>query len=398
MSIELLDKKGEESTVYGSAELLIELSVKEGDIVWLGCHDCLRIPAMVCIDDEVLGARVIKIPPTMQYFGHPTCTIQACTVDIKLDLPVCVRPLGRPVVKNLLLRERKTSEYPPVGSARRLVSSGVLVSTLHDNELFVYQIVNTVPCWTSSETEWTLETHPNKVPIQRLPPLDRTVNYLLNEQFQAIPHPALSKVTGELQVQPNSPASHKILHIIGTTANHVDRCVEAAAYSLGRRYLKINGLAAFAHASGRAVTTGSTLDKLTGCQAALERAEECAPCVLHIVNMEDELPQDDQPLRHMLEMRLWVMLTTALRLKASGIPLGAPHLVPPLVVVLSTRKPLQIGPLSQNLVFAPILVQESDEAYARFLWDDCDTFPDVSPHLVGRTPEEIWKMEANVAQ
>jgi peroxin-6 len=181
--------------------------------------------------------------------------------------------------------------------------------------------------------------------------------------------------------------------MIGTTANHVDRCVEAAAHSLGRRYLKVNGLAAFAHASGRVVTTGSTVDKLTGCQAALEQAEECKPCVLHIVNIEDELPQDDQPLRHMLEMRLWLMLTTALRLKSSAMPNVALHLVPPLVVVLSTRKPLLIGPLSQNLVFAPTKIQEADDIYAQFLWDDSDTFLDASPHLVGRTPEEIcrWK-------
>lgn len=392
VSIELLEKKGQESTVYGSAELLIQLSVKDGEIVWLS-HDCLRIPAMLCIDDEMFGANVIKIPPTMHYFGHPTCTIQACVVDIKSDLPVYLRPLGCPVIKHLLFQEKKTTEYPPVGSGRRLVSSGVLVSILHDNQLFVYQIVNTVPCWTSSETEWILESHPKKVPIPRLPPLDQSVKYMLNEKFQRIPHPTLNKVTTELRMQSNSPASHKIVHVIGTTANHVDRCVEAAAHSLGRRYLKVNGLAAFAHASGRAVTTGSTVDKLTGCQAALEQAEECTPCVLHIINIEDELPQDDQPLRHMLEMRLWLMLTTALRLKSSAMPKVTSHLVPPLVVVLSTRKPLQIGPLSQNLVFAPIIMQEADDDYARFLWDDCDTFPHASQHLVGRTPEEIcrWK-------
>lgn len=390
VTIELLEKKGEESTVYGSADLLIQLSIKDGDVVWLS-QDDHRTPAMLCIDNSIVDANMVKISPTMHSVGVPICTIQACTTEIKTAPFVSVRPLGRPVVKNLLPQERKVTDYPPIDKKRRLLSSGALISILQDNQLFVYQVMNAAPCWTSSETEWKLEACPANVPLQRLPSLDRTKKCLQNEPFQMIPHPSLNRVVKELHVLPNTPASHKILHIIGSTANHVDNCVEAAAHLLGRRYLKINGLAAFAHASGKTVSTGSTQDKMAGCQAALQQAQDSAPCVLHIVNLEDELPRDDDPLRHMLEMRLLTMLTTALRLKSSATP-SSTH-VPPIVVVLSTRKPLQAGPLAKNIVFAPVTIQEADEAYARFLWNDGDTFSEASRLLVGRTAQEIskWK-------
>lgn len=389
VTIELLQDNREESTVYGSADLLIRLSIKHGDVVWLS-HNGFRIPAMLCIDDEIASTTVIKIPPTMFYFGSSTCVIQAHTASVAVASTVSIALLGRPVM-NSVLQERTTIECPPITAVKRIVSSGVLLPVLLDNQVFVYKVLTAGPCWTTSQTEWKLESCPAHVPILRLPPIDRTEHYLLKKPFQESPHPALCRVIRALQTPPDVPASHKILHLIGTTLNYADRCVEAASHSLGRRYLKVRGLAAFAHSRGRTVTTGSTQDKLAGCQAALEQAHECAPCVLHVVDLDDELPKDDEPLRHMLETRLWTMLMTALRLKT--IPKAASCFVPPVIVVLSSRTPLAAGPLLENLVFAAVTIEEPDEAYARFLWNDDATFSDAFPHLVGHTALDIcrWK-------
>lgn len=389
VTIEILQDKQEESTVYGSPELLVQLSIKHGEVVWLS-HDGFRIPAVLSIDDEMTGATTIKIPPTMFYFGSSTCTIEANMMDITIAATVSITPLGRPLIHNVF-KERSTIEYPPIGAKRKLISSGVLVSVLLDDQVVVYKVLTAGPCWTSSQTEWKLESCRTHVPVQRLPPLDRTEKYLLHRQFQEAPHPALRRVTRALQTPPNAPASHKILHVIGSTSNHIHRCVEAASDSLGRRYLKVNGLAAFAHLNGKTVTTGSMQDKLAGCQTALEQAHICAPCVLHFVNLDEELPKNDEPLRQTLEMRLWTMLMGALRLRTT--PEGPSCIVPPLVVVLSSQSPLAPGPLLENIVFAAVTVDEPNEAYARFLWDDETTFTDALPHLAGKTAQDICKLK-----
>lgn len=391
VTIKLLQDMREESTVYGSADLLVRLSIKHGDVVWLS-RNGFRIPAKLCIDDEITSTTLIKIPPTMFYFGASTCYIQAHTANVAFASSVSIALLGRPIM-NSVLQERTSIECPPIGSVDRLVSLGVLVSVLQDYQVFVYKVLTPGPCWTTSQTEWKLESCPSHVPTQRLPPMDRTKHYLLNKPFQESTHPTLCRVIGALQTPHDVPASHRILHVIGSMSNDADRCVEAASHSLGRRYLKVRGLAAFAHFRGRTVTTGSTQDKLAGCQAALEQAHECAPCVLHLVDLDDELPKDDEPLRHMLEMRLWTMLMAALRLRT--IPKAASGFVPPVIVVLSSLAPLAAGPLLENLVFAAVTISEPDEAYARYLWNDDGTFANALPHLVGHTALDIrkWKRQ-----
>lgn len=396
VEVEVLEERGKESTVYGSAHLLIQLSAKDGDIVWLESttstqDELLRIPAVICIDDGMSCANFLRVPPTMIYTNSTHCYVQACTREIKTVMAVTVRPLGRPVVNNVLLQEKKSREYPPIGSNQRLISSLSLISVLQDDQLFVYQVVSVAfsPCWTSTKTEWKLEACPAKVPLRRLPSLDRAKAYLQGKTFQDLPHPSLPSVTKELlQVRSDVSPSQMILHAVGSTASHIKQCVEASAHAAGRRYLKVNGLAAFAHSYGKTVTTGSTQDKMAGCQAALQRAQESAPCVLHFLNLEDEMPQGDESLRQMLEMRLLSMLTTALRLKSSPREISIAE-VPPVIVVLSTRKPLPAGPLLQSLAFASTVIKDVDKAYARYLWNQPQSFSEACKYLVGRKAEEV---------
>jgi len=401
VTLELLVKKGKECTVYGSVELLVGLSVKDGDVVWLSAQDPHRIPAIICIDDTMKVPSVLRISPAMNYLGSEVCRVQACTEEITLARCVVVRPLGRPVTSNLLLgvlQDRSSViEYPELGNTARLLSSKSLIAVLKDSDLFVYQVVNLVdaPSWTSPDTKWTLESYPAKVPIPRLPPVDRTRQYLRNQTFQTLPHPSLNRIVKELNhIGPSNPPCQRVLYVVGTLANHADKCVEAASYAIGRRYLKVNGLAAFAHANGRMVTSGSTQDKLAGCQAAFVRAQESAPCVLHICNLDDEFPKGDEGLRHMLEMRLWTMLTTSLRIQTMGEELPTSG-VPPVTVVLTTTKPLAPGPLLQNLMFSPLVIEETDEVYARYLWNDNESVQAAEPFIVGRTANYIcrWKRQ-----
>jgi peroxin-6 len=84
------------------------------------------------------------------------------------------------------------------------------------------------------------------------------------------------------------------------------------------------------------------------------------------------------------------MITTALQLKSSSMEPTTTK-VPPIVVILSTRKPLQAGPLLQCLTFAPITISDADKEYARYLWNEAETFSAACKYLVGRRAEEICK-------
>jgi hypothetical protein len=211
-------------------------------------------------------------------------------------------------------------------------------------------------------------------------------------EAKALPHPSISEMVNALSIQPNSPGPQRVLHVEGTEENHVGRCIESAANTLGMRYLYIHGLAAHAHASGIPVSTGSHVDQLGGLKAALQHAQECAPCVLHLSDIDQEWSQDDEPMRHMQQQRLWTALMDALVVQlydTDNIDFLHKY-VPSIIVVVSTTKPLSAGPLLQSLVFESLVIRPPDETYARYIWNDDQTFADLfSSHLEGRSARDI---------
>eukprot|EP00547_Thalassionema_nitzschioides_P005667 CAMPEP_0194216776 /NCGR_PEP_ID=MMETSP0156-20130528/19643_1 /TAXON_ID=33649 /ORGANISM="Thalassionema nitzschioides, Strain L26-B" /LENGTH=744 /DNA_ID=CAMNT_0038945617 /DNA_START=88 /DNA_END=2322 /DNA_ORIENTATION=- len=385
------------STVYGSVDIFIKLSVKNGDVIWLFNDDnttSIRIPAVLRIDNEIDDIKILKVPAPLHYLDGPSCTIQACTNKVGLASTITVRPLGRPVSPLNLVDSNndESSTFPEIDSNPRLVFTSTLVSVISLGQVFVYQVTDTMeaPCWTNADTKWQLEALPPNMLVQRLPPLHRVQAFLEIKKIQVRPHPTIEKVKREIKCDANALPSHKIRHVIGSAVeHHVEPCVQIAAQSLGMRYLKVKGLSAFANASGKNVTTGSIVDKLSGCQSALESAARSAPCVLHLVNLDDEFPKDDEALRHMLELRLLTMLTNALRVSTLSEP-DSNH-VAPLVVVLSTRKPLLVGPLQQGLVFSSVQIDLPDKLYAEYLWNDEHTFLHACEYLIGRSAHDICK-------
>jgi AAA+ superfamily predicted ATPase len=403
VSIEAIESSEDDFSVYGPIELLVDLSVRNGDVVWLKSHEnwqcqqfgkkniSLRIPAVLKIDEyPQKNKHMIRVPPCLLYIGA-FCRIQACNEKVLVAKSISIRPVGRPVVHPFHLNSKLSSSHPPIGKRKCLVSKGTLISFLHDDHVFVYFVSSDGPVWTSPETEWTLEPEISCLIVPRLPPIDRTKSFYAREKYRFVPHPSLDIVKDHLLVPLQSSSSHKILHVIGTLANHVDLCIENAAFALGRRYMKVNGLAAFAHATGNSVTTGSTQDKLMGCQAALNHAFHCAPCILHVINFEDEIYQQDEFLGKMLEMRLWTLMTTILRERSNESNMF--HLIPPVILVLSTRTPLSTGPFSQNLVYPSVIIQQPNEEYSRFLWEDQGSFKEAWPFLADQSAHDIirWK-------
>lgn len=387
----------DESTVYGSVDLCFHLSIKNGDVVWLYKADAqqdVRIPLVLRVDNDMDDIRTLKVPAPFQYLGGPSYTIQACAKKIGTASTITVRPLGRPVARPILLGKNKNENvtFPEIGNKARLVFTSALLSVVSHGEVFVYQVVDSMdtPCWTNGDTEWKLETFPSNVVVPRLPPLHKVKAYFENKKVEVLPHPSFEKVTTEITCVANALPPHKIRHMIGSAIEyHVEPCVQFAAHSLGMRYLKVKGLSAFAKASGKSVSTGSIVDKLAGCQSALESAAKSIPCILHLIDLDDEFPIDDEALRHTLELRIWSMLTSALR--TPWLPAPSSSQVPPLVVVISTRKPLEVGPLRQELVFASLQIDLPDRLYTKYLWDHEPTFREAYPYLIGRSACDICK-------
>jgi ATP-dependent 26S proteasome regulatory subunit len=404
VSIEAVESSEDDFSVYGPVDLLVDLSVRSGDVVWLISEEnsqwqsleksdsCLRIPAVLRIDESPQkNKHSIRVPPCLLYIGTTSCRIQACIESIPLAKSISVSPIGRPVAHPFCLDSILSSTYPPIDKRKRLVSFGTLLSFVHDDHMFVYFVISKGPVWTTPETEWTLESETRFLPVSKLPPIDRTRSFYARKKYRFVPHPSLEIVKDHLRIPLRSISSHKILHIVGTLSNHVDICIESAASAVGRRYMKVNGLAAFAHAAGKSVTTGSIQDKVAGCQAALDHAFQCAPCVLHFINFEDEISQKDHLFGKMFEMRLWTLMTTILRQRSNES--NSLRMMPPVIVVLSTRTPLAIGPISQNLVYPTVLVEQPNEEYSRFLWEDQRSFAEAWPFLAGQSANDIvkWK-------
>lgn len=425
-----------EASVYVSTDLLVALSVQVGDVSWLSCSSgsLKGVPVVLLVADECDGDTnefVVRVPPTIaasigtNYVnGCDSCCLETYDEELLEANVVKLRPLGRPVPKSW----RDIPEtVPDVVSTRktRLLAQSSLITVWDDfRGLFIYEVVaieshqqqNAEAAIATRKTKWTLEPVPLESSVRRLPPLAMAASFQnsirspqeressgedIRRKIPCIeaetpPHPSISEMTKALRIRANSPASQRILHVEGAEENHVGCCIESAANTLGMRYLCIRGLAAHAHASGIPVSTGSQADQLAGCKAALRHAQECAPCVLHLSDMDQEWSKEDEPLRQMQQQRLWTVLMDSLSVRAdSGDDSGSfsSH-APSVTVVLSTTKPLSAGPLLQNLVFQSVVIEHPDETYARYLWNDDSSFDELySSHLEGRLARGICHLQ-----
>ena len=65
--------------------------------------------------------------------------------------------------------------------------------------------------------------------------------------------------------------------------------------------------------------------------------------------------------------------------------------VPPVLVVISTEKEFEHGPLSSSIIYDSVSIESPNESYyARENWNDNDSFDEVKHELLGRSANEIY--------
>jgi hypothetical protein len=215
-----------------------------------------------------------------------------------------------------------------------------------------------------------------------------------SKEFKVPPHPDLPTLSAALDlVGVTSPAHERIIHVVGTDQDHdLSWAVETASHHVGRTCWSLQGLAATAHALGHKIRTGSLLDQLAGLQAALKEIQQLRmePCVLHLVNIDTEFSSmNDDGVRHEQEERFWSTIIQTLvshtrasvddyesrRIGSSDSEDVVGHssnrrsrTCCPLIVVLSSSKPLKPGPWLENLVFPSIHLSLPNVEYTKYLW------------------------------
>jgi ATP-dependent 26S proteasome regulatory subunit len=324
---------------------------------------------------------------------------------------------------------------PSQNSLELLQESSLLTVVDHNrNETFYYQILSVVRenennsksdktdsdivFVTAPDTNYEIDStilQKRDAAVLRLPPLSLT--------GCVPPHPnwkSLAKLF--IQSPPRSSSSSsqtkcrtatRILHVVGTDVDHnLQQCIETASNMVGLQCFTVRGLAAFAHNQGHVVRTGSFTDQLLGIEAAFRyiRQRRMEPCVLYIQRFDHELSFLDEQLRHDQEDRFWNKFLDELG-ESQGTPsvnttsqsFGFHQHTPPILVVLSTRNPLNPGPVLDGLVLPSIVLSLPDDEYICYLWSqhatnyigfDNEDFPegDFLRLLRGRPAREIIQL------
>ncbi len=131
---------------------------------------------------------------------------------------------------------------------------------------------------------------------------------------------------------------------------------------------------------------GSILDKIAGIRSAFAVARKSAPCIVHFCLDQEIIDTDDAEARHDEENRLLSSFQDAFKEAIADME-GCD--VSPILVVVSTEKQFQHGPISSSLLYDSVAIQSPDEAYARENWNDNDSFDEVKDQLLGRSANEI---------
>lgn len=252
-------------------------------------------------------------------------------------------------------------------------------------------------------------------------------NWISESNHDAIYHPSAKSLVDAIYLQgviatkstesALRSTSPRIIHVIGESENNIRGCIDEAADMMGMRSLHVGGLAAFlVHYSSiynrddsKSILTGGLSDKLKGLAASLEIANQCAPCLVHIEDLDHELTPTtgqmaDASGREEEERRILQVLgdktassrcfTTSTSFESSRIGHNvflSSCTAPKVVVVFSTSESLPPGPISSSLQQTSISINPPDTSYARALWGhDADgTFEPLSASLVGHSARDI---------
>lgn len=218
----------------------------------------------------------------------------------------------------------------------------------------------------------------------------------------------------------------RIVHVFGESENNVRGCIDEAVDTMGMRSLHVGGLAAFLvhynsiynrNDTSRSILTGGLSDKLRGLTAALEVANQCSPCLLHIEGLDHELTpamgqMADANGRDEEERRILQVIrdnTASYRHLTSNSFSSSRNrhdacmsscTAPKVIIVFSSSDSLPPGPISSSLQQTSISIDSPDTNYARALWDDDidGTFESLSASLIGLSARDISYLRQGFVQ
>jgi hypothetical protein len=242
--------------------------------------------------------------------------------------------------------------------------------------------------------------------IPRFPCLLSQKHYIKSndKEFNVPPHPDIPTLALALDLPASSLSNERILHVVGTDRDHdLSFAIETASHRVGRTCWTLRGLAAYAHSVGQKVRTGSLADQLAGLDAAFDEIhhQRMQPCVLHLHCIDTDLSVNDDSVRREQESRLWATIQQALSPRTpvyfDSAPSDSSHRSTcPLIVVLSSSKPLKPGPWLENMVFPSIRLSLPNPAYARYLWQESLWDDAIETTLSGRGSSEIRKIHEGI--
>jgi ATP-dependent 26S proteasome regulatory subunit len=337
----------------------------------------------------------------------------ACEAD-SVSLLTCGRPLPQSwrAWNETSIYATESWPLPPVET---ILQTSFLISVHENEQLYFYQIAeidgnatsdNVFVCGNS--TKFTLVSPLPSISCRHLPDLNATSRLYKPALSELPPHQDTGRLVAALTLSPSAHMEERVCHVVGTDANH-DVCLamEAAALCLGRRILHIHGLAGHAYASGRNISNGSLADQLSGLEVAIAQAYAHAPCVLHLVRLDQEWATNDHELLCDTQNRVWSVLMDCLRVSdnnaASNGSLWNERSIsiPSVLVVISTARLLQPGPMLQNLVYPSIQLRLPNLLYVEHLWQrttidatiPSDELLSICKQLEGRPVHEICLLQ-----
>jgi SpoVK/Ycf46/Vps4 family AAA+-type ATPase len=206
----------------------------------------------------------------------------------------------------------------------------------------------------------------------------------------------------------NRPESF-VWHTVGShSVHHTHVAIKTAAHCLGRAYVSVTGLAAYAFRSSANVTggggSGSLAEVVAGFQSALQEAHRRSPSVLHIQRLDAEWEHAPDPAD--VQSRLWACWQHHFQQLASkhsstafsSASVGETEyeysgpLVPSVLLILETSQPLNEGSIRQELQHATIQASLPDAAYLECLWYDQQSRSAVDQnHTSPLTRQELFR-------
>lgn len=374
-------------------------------------------------------ARPLSIPQPPDWFTVPTSTINPAPVKPAPPNPPvdCFLQTGR-LTAAWGGRHQDVYFYETI-----LVKTSATKRQNGDNHNVVYRTYrNTQYLWELPQKQLRPTMSSPKLPCfsatrnwfvrqQWLGQSQRTCPFLLRrggDDSLAHKHPDVPRLLDSFlhKLPPTASISERILHVVGTDdEHHVHAAVQAATNKAGRRLIKCDGLACFAHNNNnhddyeeirtssslpeRVVSSGSLPDQLSGLQVAMQMAIWHAPSVLLLQDLDQEWNQHDRSSQEEQQKRFWATLIQGLSgdsldksintLRGSDNESVPPYeqqwqqitlqehvtaatrkeATPSVLVILSTRKPiLPSSPLRGCLVFDSIQLSRPNQAYLQFLW------------------------------